>query len=121
MSCVICNQKLTGKQTKFCSRVCHNKYGNYHQQSYVRQQERALQRKKDLVNLLGGCCSSCGYKKNYAALEFHHIDPNKKEFNIDSRKLSNSTWKNCLDESKKCILLCGNCHAEHHHPSLNIV
>ena len=121
MLCIICNKKLSGKQTKFCSRTCHNKHSNYHQQSYVKQQERAGQRKKELVNLLGGCCSVCGYKKNYAALEFHHNDPTKKKFNLDSRKLSNSTWEGCLEESKKCILLCSNCHAEHHYPTFIIV
>ena len=120
MNCEICNKKLEGKQKKFCSRVCHNKYGNYNHQSYVKQQERALKRKKELVDIFGGCCSICGYKNNYSALEFHHLDPNTKDNNLDSRKLSNSTWSWCLNESKKCILLCSNCHREHHNPQLKI-
>jgi 5-methylcytosine-specific restriction endonuclease McrA len=85
----------------------------------LKQQERAKSRKQKLIELLGGKCSVCGYSKNYAALEFHHTNPIEKDGNLDSRKLSNSTWGWCLEESKKCILLCSNCHAEHHHPHLN--
>lgn len=121
MNCIICNKELTGKKSKFCSRSCHNKYGNYQYQSYVSQQERGLKRKKDLVQLLGGSCSVCGYKKNYSALEFHHINPLEKDHNLDLRKLSNSTWDWCVNESKKCILLCSNCHKEHRHPRLQII
>ena len=120
MNCVICNKKLERKQTKYCSPECHQKNGNRNHQSYVKQQERALKRKKDLIQLLGGCCSVCGYNKNYAVLEFHHLAPNEKEHNLDARKLSNSTWNWCLEESKKCILFCSNCHREHHHPHLQI-
>lgn len=29
---------------------------------------------------LGGKCQECGYNKNIAALEFHHINPDEKEF-----------------------------------------
>lgn len=120
MNCVICNKKLEGKQQKYCSPTCHNKNGNHNYQSYVLQQQRALKRKKDLVQLLGGSCAICGYHKNYAALEFHHIDPKEKDHNLDSRKLSNSTWDWCLNEAKKCQLLCSNCHAEYHHPQFQI-
>ena len=120
MNCVICDKKLMGKQKKYCSIECHNKHGNKTHQIYVLQQKRALKRKQDLIQLLGGSCSICGYQKNYAALEFHHIDPTQKEHNLDSRKISNSTWEWCIKESKKCILLCSNCHAEHHNPQSTI-
>lgn len=121
MNCIICNKELIGKQKKYCSRNCHNKLGNLNHQSYVKQQERARNRKKELIKLLGGECIKCGYKKNYAALDFHHTNPNEKDHNLDARKLSNSTWEWCLEESKKCILLCSNCHQETHHPHLQII
>lgn len=118
MNCIICNKLLTGKQTKFCSRECHNKYGNYSHQSYQSQQKRGLERKIKLVKLLGNECRLCGYSKNLAALQFHHSNPEEKDHNLDMRKLSNSTWEWCLEEAKKCELLCANCHSETHNPHL---
>lgn len=29
---------------------------------------------------MGGCCSKCGYRDNIAALDFHHINPEEKDF-----------------------------------------
>ena len=69
-----------------------------------------------MINFLGGCCSKCGYNKNYAALEFHHVKD--KSFSLDSRKISNTSMSKLLEELKKCILLCSNCHKEHHYPDL---
>jgi 5-methylcytosine-specific restriction endonuclease McrA len=64
----------------------------------------------------GGCCSICGYKKNYSALQFHHLNPEDKVFNLDGRKLSNTNWESIKKEWEKCQLLCSNCHAEIHNP-----
>ena len=62
----------------------------------------------------------CGYKKNLAGLSFHHTDAKRKEFKLDMRSLSNRTIARVLDEFKKCILLCHNCHAEVHNPELDL-
>lgn len=87
--------------------------------SYESQKLRALSRKKWLVDIMGGQCCVCGYKKNYAALEFHHINPSKKEIGLDSRRLANTKPEIILKEAEKCILVCSNCHQEIHHPFLN--
>ena len=84
---------------------------------YEMQQKRAWSRKLELIIKMGGECSKCGYKKNVAALEFHHIDPSQKKFPLDSRHLSNTSMDKILEESEKCILLCSNCHKEIHYPS----
>ena len=59
----------------------------------------------------GGKCVRCGYNKCLKALEFHHIDPSKKDFTI-----SNDHFKllEAVEETKKCILICSNCHKEFH-------
>lgn len=80
---------------------------------------RRLDRKRELLNLLGGCCSACGYDKNQAALNFHHINPETKSFNLSVRDLSSRTFEILLSEVKKCSILCSNCHAEHHYPEHN--
>lgn len=85
---------------------------------YEKQRERAIKRKLELIKLKGGKCEKCGYSKNISALEFHHIDPSTKEFNLDERHLSNTTIEKILKESDKCILVCSNCHKEIHYPHL---
>lgn len=67
-------------------------------------------RKQEAVDYLGGKCVRCGYGKCLAALEFHHKDPEKKDFAI-SRRWSFEKIKNELD---KCELVCSNCHKEIH-------
>ena len=116
MNCTVCNKALKGRQRKFCSRKCKNKSGNISFQSYLAQQKRGRQRKLDLIKLFQGGCGKCGYKKNYAALEFHHVNPDEKAFQLDLRSLSNRNLGVILEEVKKCILLCSNCHAELHNP-----
>jgi hypothetical protein len=82
----------------------------------VRQQERGRECKLLLIEMLGGKCAECGYCRNYSALEFHHVDPSLKKFQLDMRSLSNLRWFSVLEEAGKCRLLCANCHAEHHNP-----
>ena len=65
---------------------------------------------------MGTRCSSCGYAKNTAALVFHHMAPEQKQFQLDLRNLSNRNWVTLVREAAKCIVLCANCHAEHHYP-----
>ena len=71
--------------------------------------------KEDLVMRKGGKCYVCGYDKCNAALDFHHLDPSKKDrryFNM--RGGLSDTLKTELD---KCVLLCSNCHREVHNLS----
>lgn len=67
--------------------------------------------KQRLVNKYGGCCAVCGYKKCLAALHFHHINPFEKKFNISDKATLD---KELIEELKKCILLCANCHISTH-------
>lgn len=66
--------------------------------------------KKMAVEILGGSCSVCGYNKCQAALDFHHKDPEQKEFQISKYRKRVTL----LEELKKCEILCKNCHTEKH-------
>lgn len=68
--------------------------------------------KQSFVDYKGGKCSICGYNKYIGALEFHHLDPSKKDFNLSQAKIFNDKVKQELD---KCILVCSNCHREEHY------
>jgi 5-methylcytosine-specific restriction endonuclease McrA len=63
------------------------------------------------VTYLGGKCSRCGYNRCLEALEFHHLDPNQKDFSISERGHSRS-WERVQKELDKCVILCANCHRE---------
>lgn len=112
--CTVCRRALVGRQRKFCSLRCKNKDTNNRNQSYAAQQTRGKSRKLRLIEQMGSMCSRCGYARNFAALEFHHKDPQSKGFQLDLRSLSNRSWGSIRAEARKCILVCANCHAEIH-------
>lgn len=68
--------------------------------------------KNAAVNYKGGKCENCGYDKYIGALEFHHLDPTKKDFNISHYASKN--FEKIKNELDKCKLLCSNCHREVH-------
>ena len=65
--------------------------------------------KQRAIDFLGGKCCICGYCKCQEGLDFHHLDPSKKEFGIGKTIRS---WNRVQIELRKCILLCANCHRE---------
>lgn len=68
--------------------------------------------KAKAVEYKGNKCEVCGYSKCIAALEFHHVDPKTKDKRFSAwRKMA---WKEVQAELDKCVLLCSNCHKEHH-------
>ena len=74
----------------------------------------------EAIELLGGVCVDCGYKKDLRALQFDHEDSSTKVFKISSM-LSSQRTKPGEDgsflkpslrvELAKCMLRCANCHA----------
>ncbi len=66
-----------------------------------------------LRELLGNKCKTCGYFKCKNALEFHHLDPSTKDGTV-TKILRDKGLKYAMEEIKKCILLCANCHRELH-------
>lgn len=84
---------------------------------YVQRRRHKI--KEMAIEYKGGCCQCCGYDKSKRALEFHHIDPTEKDFNI-SHKGHSRSWKRVKKELDKCILVCSNCHAEIHDDLIKI-
>jgi hypothetical protein len=46
-----------------------------------------------------------------AALQFHHLRPDEKQFSLGRKGVARSLEK-ARAEARKCVLLCANCHAE---------
>ena len=55
------------------------------------------------------CCSTCG-ENHIACLEFHHLDPTKKEELVSKLIAYSGSKKRIMKEVEKCIVLCANCH-----------
>lgn len=121
-SCLLCKKDIAFNQIKFCSRICKNRYHGRSTapggKTYMYQKRRAVDRKVRFITDAGGKCSKCGYCKNLAALHFHHKDKGSKLFRLDARAMSGSSMEMLEEEVKKCVVLCGNCHAELHNPQL---
>lgn len=58
-------------------------------------------------------CAHCGFS-HPSALDFHHVQKSSSNRPV-STLLRNSAYKIAIEEIKKCIVLCANCHRVHHH------
>lgn len=76
-------------------------------------------RKADLISVFGSKCCLCGFDKFQEALEFHHVNPEEKEFGITSMTTTKAIELQ-LTELRKCICVCANCHRGIHAGYLNV-
>lgn len=86
--------------------------------SYTYVKEHRKRVKEELIAYKGGKCEICGYDKCIAALDFHHINPEEKDFAISNSNI----YKNIealKQEVDKCMLVCANCHRELHYQQNN--
>jgi hypothetical protein len=98
-----CKDKVKKYYDAWCSN-CRREY----------EKNRWKSRKIEAVKLFDSKCSICGYDKNIASLDFHHLDPRQKEFVWN--EMSGFEWQKIISELKKCTLLCKNCHSDLHNP-----
>ena len=87
--------------------------GNYRIVHKIERCEYDNDRRKKLKPVLrrlkkNGCAECGSYKK----LEFHHVNPVDKEFNIGTRYYCHNNEK-LANEINKCILLCHKCHTKY--------
>jgi hypothetical protein len=85
-----------------------------HDERWERNFKALLRRRQimeEAVAYMGGKCCLCPYDRCVEALEFHHVDPEEKGFNIADKVTSFEAIKLELD---KCELVCANCHREIH-------
>ena len=115
--CPICGEQFIPKALGQNRRFCFTCSPSYDKKEGRSQNVTAIRRaiKKRLVEYKGGKCECCGYDKCIQALQFHHLDPNQKDFSISaSLNLSNFNMEDYYKEVDKCQLLCANCHTEKH-------
>lgn len=84
-----------------------------HQCSIDRTNKMRRLLKEKLVKYKGGKCEKCGYDNCIAALEFHHLSKDEKEFGISEGNIK--SLDKLKKEVDKCILVCSRCHKEIHY------
>ncbi len=73
--------------------------------------------KLKLTSYAGGKCVDCNVianVSNYSIFEFHHLDPQQKDFAIGESRLFKKNQEDIFLEIDKCALLCANCHRLRH-------
>lgn len=101
--CIIC-RKERGRQNYNKNK---EKWNQTHSKTKLIKSQKIIEIKQN-----SNGCSKC-QEKRYYLLDFHHIDPSTKIFQIGQGEAKG--WKKVEDEIKKCILLCSNCHREFHY------
>lgn len=112
--CILCGEKFTANVPN--RQYCYDcSPSGLKPSDALRFKKRKL--KHILITYKGGKCQLCGYDKCEGALQFHHRNPEEKEFGLADINLNDSNFslKNLLTEVDKCDLLCANCHAEQHY------
>lgn len=92
------------------------KYKEKHQErSKIFKKQNRFAKKEQIINLFGGKCQICSYDKCQSVLSFHHLPGTDKKFTIsDAIVRKRKSEQELVDELKKCILVCANCHGEIH-------
>lgn len=115
--CILCYEKFEtvpyGSHRIYCFNCVPSAHGdNPAEKRVVTHTFRRAVKK----NLLGtrDFCEKCGYHKNIMVLEFHHKDPTQKDLTIVASKCNRKMLEKLQEESRKCSVLCGNCHQEKH-------
>lgn len=107
-------KEKTTSEGKTCP-VCNTKKTKYYKNNVCSTCRAALRRHKNRMNLkknAGGQCSKCKDTR-IEILQFHHLNPDNKQFTIASF-YANKNLNALKDEASKCALLCPNCHALEH-------
>ena len=114
---------MTQREIRHCDKHGDTEFAYYKSGSKghwkcLKCQTEATQKRRDKVKVLavaykGGKCQCCGYNNYIGALEFHHINPEEKDFGVGSKGYTRS-WEAVKKELDKCVLVCSNCHKEIH-------
>lgn len=104
-------------QCKDCRKAYRKQRRKEHPEIHLAQQLRRQKRQGDWINEQKTPCIICG-ESEPMCIDFHHIDPNEKEFTIGKHRSRSKTWLST--EIKKCVCVCANCHRKLHAGLINI-
>jgi len=102
-----------------CKRIYDRKYhANRSDEVKRRKLEKQNSRRKDILTKVreykGELGCKCCDEKEPICLEFHHTNPNEKDFNVADALKSGLSFTGIIREAEKCIVVCSNCHKKIH-------
>lgn len=113
------NEPHVKKGSRTACRTCNKEYqrawvsknrSTHNEKSRSSQAKLRKKRLNQYLSLFDGrSCESCG-ESRIPCLDFDHIDPKTKSFNVSQGFRLNKSWEEILIESQKCTILCANCH-----------
>jgi hypothetical protein len=81
----------------------------------ARNQRLSLTERLKIIDDAKHPCELCGYDRCKSVLHFHHRDPSTKKFGITlAKSVALLSEVQLVDEIKKCVVVCSNCHGEIH-------
>ena len=104
---------------KQCSRIAFRKFYKENKEYYSLKNKKYREQYRNWLNeiKLGLSCVECG-ESHVATLDFHHKAGSKKDFNIARSRSLGQDKTVTLNEIKKCVVLCANCHRKLHYKKL---
>ena len=105
-------------------KICHSLYRKKHytknKQKYIAKARKFKQEQIKKFETFKATlkCKLCPETES-ACLDFHHLDPKFKERNLSV--LRSSSFDKAIEEVKKCVVLCSNCHRKLHAGIIQLV
>lgn len=106
--------KQESNKCKLCDKICKKNLICSTCSRLAKQRATKLA----LLQIVGNECSICGWNKIPELLELHHLGLEQKHLNISQMLASHYPFKQILEEAKKCVSICSNCHREKHHTKI---
>lgn len=103
---------------KVCARAYINaNYKRYKEKTVSRNAERMKKMRQRLNEYKAQ--QKCFFCKEdeIVCLDFHHVDPSTKDLQLSH--VTTQSWDTIMEEVKKCIVVCKNCHAKIHAGIIN--
>lgn len=88
------------------------------QRQWHEERKRAVQAVIAEARIVG--CQQCG-EMDPACLDFHHLNPEEKSFNVGGLKGGLHNPEKVREEIAKCVVLCANCHRKLHAGRFHLV
>ena len=104
-------------QCKFCRKTYKKNEYNTKKSQYTTYASNRQKRCEDWINSLKTPCVFCG-ETDPICIDWHHINPKEKSFAISHIK--GKAKERTLEEMKKCVCVCANCHRKLHAGKLSL-
>lgn len=106
---------------KLCTKISYNGYRHKRLSHYKKvKEDRRIQKTLRVIQLKETQGCQCCNETFGPCLQFHHLDPNMKSYNIADMVARDASWNRLIVEVKKCIVVCGNCHVKIHNGVIQI-